>query len=112
MSQNPHMTDSLGWQARQRIRQFQEWVEYLLRPDEADAPAESSGWNWDWLNWDWRDEFVYVVFWVLVSVLVIWLAKLLYKALRPSVQSWLDKRQQWVTLGGKRPGPIPAEERS
>lgn len=113
MSQNPHTTDSLSWQVRQRVRQFQEWVEYLLRPDDADTPADPAGESWwNWLNWDWRDEFVYVVFWVLVTVLVIWLAKLLYQALRPSVQSWLEERQQWVTLGGKRSQTVPAEEHS
>ncbi|MEM8505744.1 MAG: DUF4129 domain-containing protein [Cyanobacteria bacterium P01_D01_bin.1] len=91
MSSEPYSTSSLFWQLGQARRRFTEWAEYQFAQADIDFPELP----------DWSLPLIAgrVLFWILVVALAAWLGLLLYRALKPSIQEWLGREQQWVTLG-------------
>ncbi|MEL7358559.1 MAG: DUF4129 domain-containing protein [Cyanobacteria bacterium J06560_6] len=100
MSDAAYRTNSFWWQTRKLLSRFNQWLEY--RDDQAEPRPDR-----DFSQWSLPEEVAQVLFWIIVTVLCVWLASLLYKALEPAIREWWESEQRWVKLGGNK---TPAAE--
>ena len=100
MSDAAYRTNSFWWQTRKQLSRFNQWLEYRDGQREPRPDPDLS-------RWSLPEEIAQVLFWIIVTVLCIWLASLLYKALEPSIRAWWESEQRWTMLGGNK---APAAE--
>lgn len=98
MSRDSYNTDSLLWQARQTMQRFREWIEYQVSQWDVDPP--------DLPHSPWSRTLGQGLFWLLTSVLVIWLIWLICRALAPTIRQWLKQDRQWLARGVGAPSPV------
>jgi hypothetical protein len=73
MAPGSHQSNTPGWQIRQAVRQFQEWLEYQFSRVDLEGP--------DLPQWSWPADLARGLFWALVVGLGLWLSWLLYRAI-------------------------------
>jgi len=96
MLEGAYRTNSFAWQAGQLVRRFREWIEYRSSLLDVNGPDLSN-----LPDWSIPEIVQQIVFWGLVTVLVIWLMFLLYRALEQPIREWLERTQGWTRLGDR-----------
>lgn len=75
---------TLGWQSRQTLQRFQEWLEYQFSGVDMPSP--------DLPEWTWPQQWARVVFWLMVVGLAAYLGWILYRL----GQRYWQQRARWL----------------
>ena len=95
-----YSTTSPSWQMGRLARRFRQWVAYELSKLNFDGPDLP-----ELPDWSLSEAVQQILFWSLVTLLTLWLAFLLYRALEQPVRDWLERTQGWTRLGDRTPSP-------